>query len=243
MTPIKIRAKDIKRLDYAIRAFNAKITREEKKNASAFEYLPKRVERSELWAKIATRKDYNRILESLQRATKKKDAFNPVESASGLRLTKWEKKEFEYNVRRTNYLRGKEREKFNDIVYSGSLDNMFKQVSYNIDTMSSKEWELARNFTSNASQEMYNFYNYKKYQNAYIGKLEEIFDGWDELQPRVQSMVNWLKNKEPEFLFAGQLKYKALSLEYLYETWKMIEKLDQLEYYWGAMEYEWGEER
>lgn len=258
MTAIKIRPKDIKRLDYAIRAFNAKITREEKKNASAFEYLPQRVERSELWAMIATRKDYNRILKSLQRATKNKKAFDPIETKSGLRLTRWEKQEFNYNLRRVNNLKEKEVSKLEDFqklnlsndftrdYASDMIDKMAGEkiggyYSYDIDNMTTKEWQLARQFTSEASQDMYNLYNYTKYKNEYIKRLYDVFERWTDLQTEVNQLASWLQTQDVQFVYFAQLKYPQLALEWLYEMGKMQEKLQQLQYYWYWAGEDWKE--
>ena len=107
---IKWRNKDKTRLSNTVRQLNAKITRTLKKNPELAPYLPERLTVQGLRDKIQTRQDFNREINSARRFLKP-GAETPVTSATGIRTTRWEKREVGIKVGVINRRRNRELKK------------------------------------------------------------------------------------------------------------------------------------
>lgn len=94
---IRWRKNDIKDLQNYVRKFNAKITRTEKKNPAAKEFLPQRLNVRDLQESITERKDFNNLKRSVDRFMKR-GAENITQLANGVTTTKWQKEE--WNIQR-----------------------------------------------------------------------------------------------------------------------------------------------
>lgn len=223
MTKIRIREQDIKKMSYAVRAFNAKITRELKKNPESAEYLPTKKDVSEMWARIATREDYNRVIKSLQRATKDKKAFEKA-NVDGIATTKWQKKENQYNLRRANRLR-----KVEEVNIFGNIESEeFTPLKYNFTGAPTHFYESVSDYLAFASQDIYWEYEKARRKQLYYNTLVEIFEGTEyggEIIKIVESLT-------PEVIIFGQTFSGYTSLEYLYKNSDMEYKEEQLLYWW-----------
>ncbi len=94
---IRWRKNDVRELQNYVRKFNAKITRTEKKNPAAKEFLPQRLNVRDLQEGITERKDFNNLKRSVDRFMKK-GAENITQLANGVTTTKWQKEE--WNIQR-----------------------------------------------------------------------------------------------------------------------------------------------
>lgn len=100
---INFRRKDAGRLSYAIRKFNEKIRELE---GVEREFAPEELEYKKVKSQIASRREFNRVIKSLQRFTRKGQE-NIVKLDSGENITKWERHELLLSQRRAeNYLTG-----------------------------------------------------------------------------------------------------------------------------------------
>lgn len=92
---IKWRDDDSERLAKAVKNFNAKITRLEKKDPQNKNALPERMSVKQLKELIGTRQDLNREINALQRFTRRgaEEIISVPENDYNLKITKWQKEE------------------------------------------------------------------------------------------------------------------------------------------------------
>ena len=105
---IRWRNEDITKLRNHVRKFNAKITREIKKNPKLKEFLPERLNVNELRDTITTRRDFNNLIKSVNRFMDKK-ATQIVTLGNGVSITRWEKRELQYKRAAINNRKRKQR--------------------------------------------------------------------------------------------------------------------------------------
>lgn len=91
---IKWTKEDERELKKTIQKFNKKVNRLEQK-VDDESYLPDLVDYTETKKLITTRQELNRVLNSLNRFSKR-GAEKQVELPSGIEISKWEKKELQY---------------------------------------------------------------------------------------------------------------------------------------------------
>lgn len=120
---IKWRNQDRVLLSRTVQQFNAKLTRESKKNPTIIEFLPERLKVADIRQQIQTRKDYNRLIKSYQRFLKK-DSTKLVTNNQGYTTTLWNKREIQYKVNEINRQRAAERKRANVSTYTGTMGSI-----------------------------------------------------------------------------------------------------------------------
>ena len=154
---IRWRESDTAELQRAINNFNAKLYRIKKNNPEMAVYLPDRVKKSEIINSINTRADLNKVVNSLQRFTRK-GAETPARSSRGAKATQWEVDEFKHKQRVENARRTRERKKLEtkDVTSRGKKtgskrsemgsikENALKPSKKKFENLSQKEWDLAK---------------------------------------------------------------------------------------------------
>lgn len=97
---ISWRESDNQALSKAVKNFNAKISRLEKKNPEMAEYLPERMSVKKLKGLIDTRQDFNREINSLRRFTKRgaEEIVTIPNTDYKLKTTKWQKEDITRRV-------------------------------------------------------------------------------------------------------------------------------------------------
>lgn len=120
---IKWRNQDRVLLSRTVQQFNAKLTRESKKNPTIIEFLPERLKVANIRQQIQTRKDYNRLIKSYQRFLKK-DSTKLVTNTQGYTTTLWNKREIQYKVNEINRQRAAERKRANVSTYTGTMGSI-----------------------------------------------------------------------------------------------------------------------
>ena len=106
---IRWQRRDEQELKRVVKNFNAKLSRIIKKNPAIAEYLPPRVSYKELRENITNRKEFNRELNSLKRFSQKGSEEIVTAKNTGLKVTKWEKKEVGIQVAIINRERSRKR--------------------------------------------------------------------------------------------------------------------------------------
>ena len=107
---IRWRDADEKELQRVINNYNAKLYRLAKNKPEMVDILPQRLTKKEAVKSIESRADFNRLVNSLQRFSKK-GAEKPVVSKRGAKATQWEVNEFVHKQRIENARRTRERKK------------------------------------------------------------------------------------------------------------------------------------
>lgn len=109
---------DRKALSQAVRIFNSKITRLEKKVSYAEKgALPERMSVKELQSLISTRQDLKRELNSLHRFMEKgaEEFVNVPDNDNNLKITKWQKKEMGIRLSKINRVRAQRRKEVEEL--------------------------------------------------------------------------------------------------------------------------------
>lgn len=131
---IRWRKQDIATLKKVVKNFNAKIARILKKNPDAADYLPDKVSYANLKKDIETRKDYNSIVNSLKRFSKK-GAEEPIINPQGVKTTRWEKREVGIKVGVINRKRAAKRKTLPISHERGTMGTVAEQG------LDKKEWD------------------------------------------------------------------------------------------------------
>lgn len=175
---IKWRKSDREKISNTVRQFNAKITRTLKKHPEFAPYLPEKITVKELTAKIGTRKDFNREVNSLSRFLKK-GAETPYTSKSGIKTTIWERKEVGYKVAQINRQRTIEKKRANVSTYKGTMGsiqaNNLNPKKYNIDKIRPQEWDKFIETVEKQVKSNYNYEKMERYKENYIKGLYNVF--------------------------------------------------------------------
>lgn len=154
---IRWRQSDHDLLQRSINNFNAKVRRIKKKSPDMEAFLPQTVKRKDVYETIETRADFNRMINSLQRFSKR-GAEEAYISKRGAKMTRWEKREFSIKQRVVNQRRERERKRIegkevkvggkgtgSTRAEMGSIkQNELKPSRKRPENLSQKEWDLAR---------------------------------------------------------------------------------------------------
>ena len=109
---------DEKELARLVKNYNAKINRILKKDPQMKEYLPERARKNELKARIETRSELKKEMNSLKRFLKRGSeelVFNDFEGKERLGITKYEKREIEIQVATINRLKSIRRKEIEEM--------------------------------------------------------------------------------------------------------------------------------
>lgn len=238
---IRWRNSDLEELQRTINNFNNKLYRIKKNHPEMIDYLPQRMTKKEAIAAIETRADFKRVVNSLQRFSKR-GAEAPVSSSRGAKATQWEVDEFKRKQAIENARRTRERkaieEKEVKIAGKGQgktraemgtiKENDLKPSKKNFYNMSQKEWELASknidrqlNATARREKRAQMRENYLKglTENGFLDdspELEKYIRGID-----LDTFFETVQTDETAtfFFYKDPIAYKA-RLDTLIETWK-----------------------
>lgn len=105
--PIKWRRSDFAKLGKAVANFNREIIKARESNKMAVDFLPELKQYNNVKNAITTRREFNRVVESLSRINKA-DALDLVYARSGEETTNWELQENRRQLR--NYVRNLQKE-------------------------------------------------------------------------------------------------------------------------------------
>lgn len=239
---------DEKELARLIRNYNAKINRVIKKDPQMKEYLPTRVKKNELKAKIETRSDLKKEMNSLKRFLKRGSeelVFNKYEGSERLGITKYEKREIEIQVATINRLKSIRRKEIEEM----DVTTRGKKVGY-------KNKEVERMERLQLLQpKVFNFKNKKKsdykhfkkglendvdyitmkdliLRDNYIDSLYEHLGNnkyVDEIAKKVESMQldsfigKYYSDKEAVIEFIYDPIQAKTKLEELYKVWELTD--------------------
>lgn len=222
---IKWRNKDKTRLSNTVRQFNAKITRTLKKNPELAPYLPERLTVQGLRDKIQTRQDFNREIKSARRFLKP-GAETPVTSATGIRTTRWEKREIGIKVGVINQRRNRELKKMNPTTEKGTMgtirENNLRPKNYDIDKIKASDWDM---FVYGVEKQIMSGYTAQKnelYKQNFIKAVKTAFGSkGTEIMEMAQSIP-------ADILVELYYNDPVLQVEFIYNPLEMQIKIDNI---------------
>ena len=210
---IKWSTDDSKAISNAVRQFNAKRTRLIKRTPFLEQYLPDKLNVSDVRGRIETRADFKRELKSIQRFMKP-NAAKLVQSKKGLIVTLYEKLEISYKIRRINARRKKEREEMPIDTEHGTMGavrkNNLQPKNFDFDEMDLDNWDSFVESVERQSMPNYASGKQSLYKENFIKGLESIFgDQAEELKKLVAKI-------DPKQLYEIYYTNPVLRMEFLY---------------------------
>lgn len=222
---IKWRNKDKTRLSNTVRQFNAKITRMLKKNPELAPYLPERLTVQGLRDKIQTRQDFNREIKSARRFLKP-GAETPVTSATGIRTTRWEKREIGIKVGVINLRRNRELKKMNPTTEKGTMgtirENNLRPKKYDIDKIKASDWDM---FVYGVEKQIMSGYTAQKnelYKQNFIKAVKTAFGS------KGTEIVEMAQSIPTDILVELYYNDPVLQVEFIYNPLEMQIKIDNI---------------
>lgn len=205
---------DSKKITNDVRNFNAKITRTLKAHPEWADYMPSRKSTKEIKNNVTTRADLKRELHSLERFMKKGNE-SPLTSATGIKTTKWEKREVGLKVAQINRNRTNDRKKADVSTYKGTMgtiaSNNLKPKKYDIDKIKVNEWGK---FISTVDKQVMS--NYKgdkieKYKANYLRAIREnLGDGKD-----ANKLYDYVSNLDAVFMYDKYYDDPILEIQFI----------------------------
>ena len=222
---IKWRNKDKTRLSNTVRQFNAKITRTLKKNPELAPYLPERLTVQGLRDKIQTRQDFNREIKSARHFLKP-GAETPVTSATGIRTTRWEKREIGIKVGVINRRRNRELKKMNPTTEKGTMgtirENNLRPKKYDIDKIKASDWDM---FVYGVEKQIMSGYTAQKnelYKQNFIKAVKTAFGS------KGTEIVEMAQSIPADILVELYYNDPVLQVEFIYNPLEMQIKIDNI---------------
>lgn len=230
---IRWRDSDTQELQRLIKNYNAKLTRLSKKEGNFVDYLPERMTVTKAKAKIETRDDYKRLLQSLQRFTER-GSETLITTKRGAKMTQWELDEIELIRKRENRLRERERKRLEKQkvkianepqsatrAQMGSIQsNELKELTQNVETMNQTEWNKFKTAMEKRFSEKYTDKERLYKQVNYMRGLHNA--GFDE------ELINYIstipQEKFMEILSTDEVGY----FEFIYDPIDLAVKQDKL---------------
>ena len=174
--PIKWRRSDYAKLGHAVANFNREVIKAREGNKMSVNFLPALKQYGNIKNAITTRREFNRVVNSLERINKA-DALDFVYSKSGEEMTNWELQE----TRRQQklYIRNLQKEIEDYPMREGVMGNeRVEEIKAKLETV--REWEMQKK------------YEYKKLMNEIQKRGTE---DW-EFKMQVTFKENYLKALE-----------------------------------------------
>ena len=134
--------KDLRELRKNVQRFNAKITRTEKKNPAAREFLPERLNVRDIQEGITERRDLNNLNKSINRFMQR-GAENLVTLGNGVVTTKWQKRELEIKRATVNRQRAARRKVVGEVPERGmgTTEQYKARPLQSLEEVSREQWD------------------------------------------------------------------------------------------------------
>jgi len=196
-----------------------------KKNPELAPYLPERLTVQGLRDKIQTRQDFNREIKSARRFLKP-GAETPVTSATGIRTTRWEKREIGIKVGVINRRRNRELKKMNPTTEKGTMgtirENNLRPKKYDIDKIKASDWDM---FVYGVEKQIMSGYTAQKnelYKQNFIKAVKTAFGS------KGTEIVEMAQSIPADILVELYYNDPVLQVEFIYNPLEMQIKIDNI---------------
>jgi hypothetical protein len=186
--PINWRKKDDAKLIRYVSKFNAKVTRELRKNPKAWKAMPQYYNVNDIRQDINdgnfTRSDFNHLIKSIDRAFKS-NAFEIITNKNNVSTTRWQYNEERYKVQRINNARAKKREMLlehnpdMELPGHGLMGDMalvsLNPKKFDFENVSSQSaWNMLVNSIETQSVSKYDAKKNAEYKKGYLTAIKEL---------------------------------------------------------------------
>lgn len=216
---IRWRDKDIEVLKKTINNFNRRVTRASKKSPD-YSYLPAKLNFKNEMNKIATRRDFNNLIKSLNRFNSK--TAIPVKNDMGTTTTKWQLIETKLKLRNINKERNKTRSNINPYI---GLDNTadsnnLKERKLNFNKKNQSDWEQFVERINKQDSDYFKQERMNTYKDNYISAFSELIGDED--------IIKRLKTIPPTLLLQWIYEEPILSIDFIYDPLEAQIKSEQI---------------
>ena len=203
-----------KQVSKAVKNFNAKISRELKKDPAAAAWLPDRISVKTFKAENRTRHDVNQALKDV-RAFAQRGAQEPVFLNDNLQRTAWEVKKVYRDAEITNQRRAKDLKHLAPNTKAGTMGlaeaHNLAPMKIQAEKMSLKEWK-AKSFTAgNESKKDYTIQQQIQYKENYIELLSSTLGQF------AGPILDLLKQVSPSQMVEAYKNNPVLYIKFLYD--------------------------
>lgn len=201
----------ISKLSNAIKKFNNKIY------DSSVYIEPKSY--AEIKGVIRNKRDFDREINKLNRVHKP-GALDVVETSAGYKMTRYERNELNYDVRRINTLRAKYRKKYNisegKIIFNEEYNMFSPKHNFTSTIANRREYEKWKQTVVLQSQPSYYEDLFEVYKNNLLNAIE---NNWPDNIHR-EKLIELLKRQKAESLWMAGLDDVITNITYIYESTK-----------------------
>lgn len=219
---IKWRDKDTQQLAKTVKNFNAKIARLIKKNPSLASVLPQKVSFAQLKKSIDNRRDYNNLINSLKRFTKR-GAEALVTNKKGLTVTKWEKREVQIKANIVNRRKKKQLEKLKPTPLKGTMKtekemNLSPKI-VNFQNRTKESWDAFKKAVHKQAAAGYEKKKEIQYKKNYESAVDSAFGQYGDI-------VKHLANKAGMHnLYEWYSDDQNLQIDFVYSAEERVNKM------------------
>ena len=210
---ISWRDKDVKELNRIVKNFNSKITRVSKKSPNTAGFLPTKISVKDLKSGVATRKDFNKTLKSLQNFSKR-GSENIVTTPGGVTLSKYEIADVKNKVRIVNIKRAYKRKKLNITPATGNMGQVSSQnlspKKFSLDK-NRKQWDKMVESLEKETKSKFSAEQMELYKQNYISAIEN-FLGSD-----AKDLIDLIKGMDAEMVYQHSIENPILSIGFTSE--------------------------
>lgn len=251
---IKWRKSDAEKLDAAIKSFNKKIYNTRHRNPVLKDILPNTIKQSDKARMIEElkslpRNEFNKQIKSLERVLEP-DAFKPITSKTGNRVTNWEKREIGYKVAQINRDRTRERKIIENMdatsrgeplgMKRGEMGsermNALKPKQFNFDKIrGGKEWEKFKASIDKLASPTARNQRMEEYKANYLKGLQNAFGDY------ANDVIKIIEGLPADVVVETFYSEQEATIDFFYEPQEMELKLDMLNDIWAGVEENYNE--
>lgn len=252
---IRWRKSDAEKLEKEVERFNAKIYRTRSRHPELADILPNTIKKADKLQmieelKAKPRSEFNKTLNTLDRFTRR-GAEQEIVSATGNRVTKWERQEVAYKVAQINRERTRERKAVENMdatsrgeslgLKRGEMGserlNELKPKKFNFDKIrGGKEWEKFKASVEKLASPEARDARMAAYKANYIKGLREAFGDY------ANDIINIIENLPAEVVVQTYYGEQEATIDFFYEPQAMEMKLDILDGIWQGVSEEFDNE-
>lgn len=198
----------------AVKNFNAKISRELKKDPAAAAWLPERVSVKAFKAENVLRKDVNASLERLRRFSTPGAAL-PVELNPGLVRSVWEVKETFAAAAAADKRRARELRRMKPSTERGTMglveQHNLRPIRIHPEKMSLADWKAKQRTAEREAKAAYDMLRMIEYKANYLTAVRNT------LGPFGEPILKLLQNVSPGRMVEGYKNNPVLNIDFLYD--------------------------
>lgn len=213
--PIRWRQKDIQEAKRVAKNFNAKINRVNKQHPELSRFQPEKISYTELRSRIATREDYNRILNMYKRYSKR-GAERAVVSDMGARASEWAYNEAQLLTETINRSRAQKRKQYKDLPQAQRArayenENLLPK-NFNFNNMSQASFER---FFRTAQAQAMALYDDERNQIFYENYVNAFIEAYGRT-PEVEALLERFRKLRRKVFYQATIAEPVLQIDFIY---------------------------